>query len=208
MTLPVDYGDLVSLFLFIFALVGLMRGWYKEGITSLFAAALALLVWRPEVARVLIGRITEVLRLLVVLITSGLNPEAQALAEPSGGIGSLLDPDSYRIYVVITVVLLAVSYVVGEATFKQRMTALGRILGALLGGFNGYIILSLIKQFIINQVRAEAVGPIGAEQFSVQVTGVPTSSFLMGSGIIFILIVVIGVIALMVAGDRLKLPLK
>jgi hypothetical protein len=208
MTLPVEYSDLVSLFLFIFALVGLMRGWYKEGITSLFAAFLALLVWRPEVARMVIGRITEVLKLLLAFIRTGLNPESQALAEPSTGLGSLLDPNSYEIYVVITVVLLAVSYVVGEATFKQRMTALGRILGALLGGFNGYIILSLIKQFILNQVQAQAVGPIKAEQLSVQVTEVPTSNFFTGSGLIFIFIVVIGVIALMVAGDRLKLPLK
>jgi hypothetical protein len=208
MTLPVEYSDLVSLFLFIFALVGLMRGWYKEGITSLFSAALALLVWRPEVARMLIGRITEVLKLLIVFIRTGLNPEPQALAEPSVGLGSLLDPNSYEIYVVITVVLLAVSYVVGEATFKHRMTALGRILGALLGGFNGYIILSLIKQFIINQVRVQAVGPVKAEQLSVQVTEVPTSNFFTGSGLVFILIVVIGVVALMVAGDRLKLPLK
>jgi uncharacterized membrane protein required for colicin V production len=207
-TLPIEYGELVSLFLFIFAFVGLMRGWYKEGITSLFAAALALLVWRPEAARMLIGRITEVLKVLIVFIRAGLNPEPQALGEPSAGLGSLLDPNSYEIYVVITVVLLAVSYVVGEATFKQRMTALGRLLGAMLGAFNGYVILSLVKQFVINQVQVQAVGPIKAEQLSVQVTEVPTGSFFTGSGLIFIFIVVIGVIALMVAGDRLRLPLK
>jgi hypothetical protein len=208
MTLPIEYDQLVTLFLFIFAMVGLMRGWYKEGITSLFAALLALLVWRPEVARVLIGRVTDVLKVLIVFIRAGLNPEPQAVAQPSAGIGSLLDPNSYEIYVVITVVLLAVSYVVGEATFKQRMTALGRILGAGLGAFNGYVILALVKQFIINQVQTQAVGAVKAEQLSVQVTDVPTSNFFTGSGLIFVFIVVIGVIALMVAGDRLKLPLK
>lgn len=208
MTLPVDYNQLVTLFLFIFAMVGLMRGWYKEGITSLFAALLALLVWRPEVARTLIGRFTEVLKVLVLFIRTGLNPEPQALAEPSVGVGTLLDPNSYEIYVVITVVLLAVSYVVGEATFKHRMTALGRVLGAMLGSFNGYVILALVKQFLINQVQVQAVGPIKGEQLSVQVTDVPTSNFFTGSGLIFIFIVVIGVVALMVAGDRLKLPLK
>jgi hypothetical protein len=208
MTLPVEYDQLVTLFLFVFAMVGLMRGWYKEGITSLFAALLALLVWRPEVARTLIGRITDVLKVLAVFIRTGLNPQPQALAEPSAGVGSLLDPNSYEIYVVITVVLLAVSYVVGEATFKQRMTALGRILGAMLGAFNGYVILALVKQFIINQVQVQAAGPIKSGQVSVQVTDVPTSNFFTGSGLIFIFIVVIGVVALMVAGDRLKLPLK
>jgi hypothetical protein len=208
MTLPVEYDQLVTLFLFVFAMVGLMRGWYKEGITSLFAALLALLVWRPEVARVLIGRVTDVLKVLIVFIRAGLNPEPQAVAQPSAGVGSLLDPNSYEIYVVITVVLLAVSYMVGEATFKHRMTALGRILGAMLGAFNGYVILSLVKQFLINQVQVQAAGPIKGGQLSVQVTDVPTSNFFTGTGLIFIFIVVIGIVALMVAGDRLKLPLK
>jgi hypothetical protein len=208
MTLPVEYDQLVTLFLFVFAMVGLMRGWYKEGITSLFAALLALLVWRPEVARALIGRVTDVLKVLIVFIRAGLNPEPQAVAQPSAGVGSLLDPNSYEIYVVITVVLLAVSYMVGEATFKHRMTALGRILGAMLGAFNGYVILSLVKQFLINQVQVQAAGPIKGGQLSVQVTDVPTSNFFTGTGLIFIFIVVIGIVALMVAGDRLKLPLK
>jgi hypothetical protein len=208
MTLPVEYDQLVTLFLFVFAMVGMMRGWYKEGITSLFAALLALLVWRPEVARALIGRITDVLKVLIVFIRAGLNPEPQAVTQPSAGVGSLLDPNSYEIYVVITVVLLAVSYVVGEATFKHRMTALGRILGAMLGAFNGYVILSLVKQFLINQVQVQAAGPIKGGQLSVQVTDVPTSNFFTGSGLIFIFIVVVGIVALMIAGDRLKLPLK
>ena len=125
MTLPIAYSDLVSLFLFIFALVGLMRGWYKEGITFLFAASLALLVWRPEAASMLIGRITDVMKALVMFIRAGFNPESQALAEPGADTGTLLDPNSYKIYVVITVALLAVSYIVGEVTFKQKMTALG-----------------------------------------------------------------------------------
>jgi uncharacterized membrane protein required for colicin V production len=88
------------------------------------------------------------------------------------------------------------------------MTALGRILGALLGAFNGYVILSLVKQFLINQVQVQAAGPIKGGQLSVQVTDVPTSNFFTGTGLIFIFIVVIGIVALMVAGDRLKLPLK
>jgi hypothetical protein len=66
----------------------------------------------------------------------------------------------------------------------------------------------MVKQFVINQVWAQAVGPIKAEQLSLQVTEVPTSNFFTGSGLIFVFIVVIGVVALMVAGDRLKLPLK
>jgi hypothetical protein len=204
----VDYSDLVSLFLFIFALVGLMRGWYKEGITFLFAASLAFLVWRPEAAYMVIKQVTEVMKALIMFIRVGLNPEAQALAEPVDDTGTLLDPDSYKIYVIIAVVMLAVSYIVGEVTFKQRMTALGRILGAGLGALNGYIVISLIKQFIIDRVQAQAAVPLEGGDFAIQVTEVPTSSIFTGAWLILIIIVAIGVIALIVAGDRLKLPLK
>jgi hypothetical protein len=120
----------------------------------------------------------------------------------------LLDPDSYRLYIVVMVVLLFVSYLVGEATFKQRITPLGRLLGGLLGAFNGYIILSLIKQYLLNDLQAQGKMVAQSNELSVQLTGVPTSNFFAGSGIIFIFVVVIGVVALLVAGDKLRLPLK
>ena len=56
MILPIEYSDVITLILAIFAFVGIMRGWYKEGITSLFVAALAILVWKPALANEIIGR--------------------------------------------------------------------------------------------------------------------------------------------------------
>ncbi|MFN2154203.1 MAG: hypothetical protein ACK2UX_03115, partial [Anaerolineae bacterium] len=141
-------------------------------------------------------------------IRAGFNPESQALAEPGADTGTLLDPNSYKIYVVITVALLAVSYIVGEVTFKQKMTALGRILGAGIGILNGYIIVSLIKQFIVDRFQAQAAVPIKGEQFSIQVTDLPVSSIFTGPWVILIFMVAIGVIVLMVAGNRFKLPLR
>ena len=120
----------------------------------------------------------------------------------------MLDPDSYRLYIIITVVLIGISYLVGEATFNDKVTPLGRLIGGILGAFNGYVIITLIKQYMLNQLRAQGQFSAQSNQLSVQLTDVPTDNLFAGSGIIFIFIVVIAVIALLVAGDRFKLPLK
>jgi hypothetical protein len=208
MVLPIEYGDVVTLFLFIFAAVGLMRGWYKEGITAFFAAALAILVWKPELARDVIDTINDLIKLVAMFIGSGFSLQPDRLTTQTVNPDLMLDPDSYRLYIVITVVLLGVSYVVGEATFKNRITPLGRLIGGILGAFNGYVIISLVKQYMLNHLRAQGTFNAQSDQLSVQLTDVPTGNLFAGTGIIFIFIVVIGVIALLVAGDRLKLPLK
>ena len=46
MTLPIEYTEVLTLVLVIFGIVGMMRGWYREGVTALFVALLAILVWR------------------------------------------------------------------------------------------------------------------------------------------------------------------
>ena len=208
MALPIEYTDLVMLFLFIFAVVGLMRGWFKECITALFSGALAVLVWQPDIAREVIEKINDLIKLIVMFVKSGFSLKPQTLMAQTVDPDLLLDPDSYRLYIIVTVVMLAVSYIVGEATFKGKMTPLGRLLGGLLGGFNGYVILALVKQYMLNHLIAKGVYSATSNQLSVQVTSVPTGNFFAGSGIIFVFIVVIGVVALLVAGDRLKLPLK
>jgi len=208
MTLPIEYSDLVMLFLFVFAIVGLMRGWYKEGITSFFVAALAVLVWRPSLAQKIIETVNDLLKLIIMFLKSGFSLQPQSLMAQTVDPKLLLDPDSYRLYIVVTVVLIAVSYVIGEATFKDKMTPLGRLLGGVLGAFNGYVILALGKQYLLNHLQSKNAFVAQSNQLSIEMANVPTSNFFAGSGIIFIFVVVVGVVALLVAGDRLKLPLK
>jgi hypothetical protein len=208
MTLPIEYSDLIGLFLFIFAIVGVMRGWYKEGITAFFVAALAVLVWQPDVAREIIDTINDLIKLITMFVRSGFSLNPSVLVAQKVDPAALLDADSYRLYIVITIVLIAVSYAIGEATFKQKMTPLGRLLGGLIGGFNGYVILSLLKQYMVNYLAAQDAMVVQSDKLAVQVSEVPTGNFFSGSGIVFIFVVVISVVALLVAGDRLRLPIK
>ncbi len=210
MILPIEYSDLITLILAIFAFVGVMRGWYKEGITSLFVAGLAIMVWQPSLAREIIGVINGVIKLIVSFFKAklSLDPAKLSMAAQAVKPDVLLDPDSYRLYIVLMIVMLIVSYFIGEANFKGKITPLSRVLGGMLGLFNGFIIASLTKQYFLNYLQAKNKYVAWSDQLSIQMTDVPTDNFFAGYGIIFILIVLVGVIALMIAGDRLKLPLK
>ena len=210
MTLPIEYSDIVTLVLAVFAFVGIMRGWYKEGITSLFVAALAVLVWRPALANEIIGVINGVIKLVLTFFNArfSLDPSKLSAAAQSVEPDLLLDPNSYRLYIIVTVAALVVSYFVGEANFKGKTTPLGRLLGGLLGLFNGFVIATLLKQYLLNYLVSQNQYVAQSNQLAIQMTDVPTDNFFAGYGIVFILVVLVGVIALMIAGDRLRLPLR
>jgi hypothetical protein len=207
-TLPIEYSDLLILILAIFAFVGIMRGWYKEGITSLFTSALAILVWKPEWANEIIEKVNDLIKLILIFVGARGSLDPSTLAAQTVDSDLLIDPNSYRLYMVITVALLIISYFVGEATFKGRVTPLSRLLGGLFGTFNGFVILSLVRQYFLNYLRSKNEFYVVSDELSIRMTEVPTSSIFAGYGIIFVFIVLIDVVALLVAGDRLRLPLK
>ncbi|MBN1937590.1 MAG: hypothetical protein JW934_23235 [Anaerolineae bacterium] len=208
MVLPIEYSDIITLILMIFAFVGIMRGWYKEGITSIFVAALAILVWKPAVANKVIDLVNAIIKLILSFFKANLSLDPSQISAAADSVQPIIDPASFKLYIIITVALLIISYFVGEANFKGKVTPMGRVLGGLLGLFNGFVIASLVKQYLLNYLVAKNQYMAWSDQLSIQMTDVPTDNFFAGYGIIFILIVLVAVIALMIAGDKLKLPLK
>jgi len=208
MVLPINYSELLILVLAIFGFVGVMRGWYKEGITSLFVVALALLVWKPSIAREIIDLVNKIIKLVVMFVKAGFSLDPSKIVAQSVKEDWLLEPDSYRIYIVLLVVMLAGSYLVGDATFKDKLTPLGRIVGGILGLCNGYVVLALVRQYMLDYLRSRNQFLAASNELSMQLKDMPTENFFAGYGIIFVFVVMIGVVALLVAGDKFKLPLK
>jgi hypothetical protein len=145
---------------------------------------------------------------VIMFIKSGLSTDPSRIMAQSVSPDLLLDPNSYRLYIGFTAIMVLVSYIVGDLSFKGKITPLGRLIGGILGLANGYVLLSLIKQFIVNYLQSQGEFFAQSDQLAVRVTNVPAESFLAGYGIIFVFVVLVGVIALLIAGDRLKLPLK
>ena len=208
MTLPVDYSELQILLMAVFAFIGIMRGWYREGITALFVAFLAIMVWQPELAEGIIGWINDLVRLLMAFLRSGFSLQPSAWAAQSVNAEVVIVPSSYRFWMTITAILIVISYLVGEASFKGKITPLGRLLGGILGAANGFVLLSLARQYLTDYWVAQGRIVAASGELSIELTNVPAGSFVGGSGIIFVLVILIAVIGLLIAGDRLGLPLK
>jgi hypothetical protein len=208
MTLPIEYNEVLSLVLVIFGIVGMMRGWYREGVTALFVALLAVLVWQPEIGEAIIDWINNFIRFIVAFFRAGLTFNTERLTAQAAGTNPPLDPDSYRLWIVITVVLVGVSYAIGEATFNGKMAPLGRLLGGIIGAANGFVLISLVKQYLTNYWAAQGRVMAQGGQVAIQMTNVPATSFVSGYGIVFVLVILIAVVGLLIAGDRFKLPLN
>jgi hypothetical protein len=208
MTLPIEYSEVVTLVLIIFGIVGMMRGWYREGVTALCVAFLAVLVWQPEIADSIIQWVNSFLRFIVTFFRAGLTFNTSELTAQAAKVGTLLNPDSYRLWIVVTLAMVAVSYAVGEATFNGKITPLGRLLGGLIGAANGFVLVSLAKQYLADYWTSQGQITAQADRVAIELTNVPTASFVSGYGIVFVLIILIAVLGLLIAGDRFKLPLN
>jgi hypothetical protein len=209
MTVPIKYDEVLTLVLVIFGMVGMMRGWYREGLTSFFVAFLAILVWRPEIGNGIIDWINGFLRFVIGFFKAGLTFNTAKLSTATAGVSNVLEPTSYQLWIIITVVLIGISYAVGEATFDGPTSALGRLLGGVLGAANGFVIFNLVKEFLARDwgVRT-GISASSAGEVAIQMTNVPAGSFVSGYGIVFVLILLIAVVGLLIAADKLKLPLK
>ena len=209
MTLPIDYRELQLLILFIFAMVGIMRGWYREGITALFVAALGVFAWRPEVGEWIINWINNLIKFILILVRSGFSFDPARLSAQVVSPSSLLDPDSYRLWMSVTVIMVVVSYVIGENTsFHGNMTGLGRVLGGVLGVANGFVLLALARQYLTDYWRSQGLVVAQSGPVTVQLNNVPAGDFAGGYGIVFVLVILVAVIVLLIAGDRLRWPLQ
>jgi len=208
MTLPIDYTEVLTLVLIIFGIVGMMRGSYREGVTALFVVLLAILVWRPEIGEAIINWVNSFLKFIVAFFKSGLTFNATKLTTNVANTADLLDPSSYRLWMVVTIVLIGASYAVGEATFNsQTIRPLGRLLGGLIGIGNGYVLVSIAKQYLANYWVAQGRVVATSGQVAIEMTNVPAAGFTSGYGLVFVLIILIAAIGLLIAGDRLDLPL-
>ncbi len=84
------------------------------------------------------------------------------------------------------------------------MAPLGRLLGGLLGALNGWVLLSLARQYLAEYWEAQGQIAVTGAPMSVQLTDVPTVSFTGTYGIIFVIGILIAVLVLLISSDRLK----
>jgi hypothetical protein len=189
-TLVIPYEQLLLLVMALFMFVGATRGWYREFISSVVLVALAVFLLKPELATPIVRYVSTLLRMVIAFIRSGFSLDLRRLADNVEGIELPFGADNpYMFFIIALVAFVLLSYSVGGNS--KKVTPLSRILGGLLGLFNGFIVVSLFREYAVKYIQRAspvlaAAGPPPA--ISLQVTNLPVGGFLSGTAGMVVLV--------------------
>ena len=134
---------------------------------------MALPLFYPEMADAIIAIVNRlfviVMKFLAVLTESEVVQTA-----------AVDESNSYRLFVIILAILVALSYTSDRIGFAQQgLTAFNALLGGIFGAFNGFMALSLAKDYVLGNFfksGAEAQAASTISGLSLSIEDVPVSS--------------------------------
>jgi len=203
----IPYDQLLLLVMGLFMFVGGTRGWYREFISTVVLVALTVFLIRPEMATPMVKYIAGFLRIVVAFFRSGLSLDLGQLGDAAGNIELPFDASNpYMFFIIGLVIFVLLSY--SSAGGGGQVTALSRLLGGLLGLFNGFLVISLFKEYAVKYLQRAtpelaAAGP--PPEVGVSVSGLPSGSLLSGSGgtlMLVLLALMVGVFLVSMASGR------
>lgn len=197
--LEIPYNQLLLLVMALFMFVGATRGWYREFITTCGLIALLAILIKPELAARIIDYISKLVRLILAFLQGRGAVDPKRLLAAYETVKVPFDgKNPYLLLIIALVGFVVLSY--GTRGGGKDVSALSRILGGLLGLFNGYLAVSLFTEYVIKYIRgrtpvlATAAPP---QQFSVAISRLPSGDLLRGQGL-QILAGLLGVLAAVV----------
>jgi hypothetical protein len=197
-TLAIPYDQLLLLVMALFMFVGATRGWYREFISTAVLISLTVFLLKPELAAPVVRYTAGFSRIVVAFLRSGFSLDLGRLADSVDQVTLPFDASNpYMLFVVSLVLFVLLSYTTGGA---RSVSALSRLLGGLLGLFNGFLVVSLFKEYVVKyfqkslpEIAAASVSP----DVAVSVSGLPTGSLLTGGGstlVVVLLALIAGVL--------------
>ncbi|HMQ50509.1 MAG TPA: hypothetical protein PKE64_02240 [Anaerolineae bacterium] len=166
-----------------FALTGFLRGWWKESVNTIFLGLLIFLLRQSQLAQLLIETLNQVLDFLWQLIPGAFRDQLGVWLEPVFGLDELR-ADAGAGATWFTILLLSIGGAILLSRFLMpsghrprfpyyiySVTWSGAILGALLGLLNGWIITSLLREYLLGQSLPNndlAAGMIATQQATAQ----------------------------------------
>lgn len=148
--MQIDWMTIIYLVVGFFALIGFFRGWWKEAITTFVLVFLLMLLQRPDWALTIVNALNKV-------IARGWQFATGLLNLPTTG-PIQLDPTWAGTWLLILLLALGLSSLIARMTLPGAANRvpgmyytvgfIGRLLGLLLGGLNGFLILNLIREYL------------------------------------------------------------
>lgn len=208
-TLEIPYDQLMLLIMGLFMFVGATRGIHREVITTIGLVVLSALLVEPALAAPIIGYLSNMVKLIVAFFLSHFSVNPQVLLETYAKVKvpfSGENPYAFLIFALVAFVLLSYA-----SRGNKDVTAFSRIVGGLLGLFNGFLVISLFKEYVIGYIRARdpSVAALGApSQVSVSLKGLPFSGLLSGSTWQIVIVILGALAGLLFLSSVFGLPLK
>lgn len=180
----IDFQTFILMVVGIFGLVGFLRGWWKEAITTGLLVLLLWLLTQPTLAASIIDFINQIIQLIVTFFRAG-SLQPTEIASTAGTVQApTINPSQFQPYIIILIIIIIFSYFTGnKALGDVALTPIARIFGGILGLINGFIIVSLVREYILGRflpdsgVSATAVAPAS---LGVTVSNVPQTSIMDG----------------------------
>jgi hypothetical protein len=206
--LTLDWETLTIIIVALFALSGFLRGWWREGITTIFLILLTIFLTSPELAGSIIEFINGIIETAWGILT-GLF-ETLGIAEATVAAAStppiVINPDDRTVFVIILIIMVLLSYFTSKITLGGRtITFGGRIFGGILGAINGFLAVNLVKEYIVGRffpetgLSAQTAAP---DELSIAITNVPPESVFTDTS--QLLVIGLGVIVLaLILANRL-----
>ncbi len=200
--IEIDYQALTLMIVSAFGLVGFFRGWWKEAITTGLLTLLLVMLKVPDVATPIVQFMDRIVDTLWEILQSISESSEFVASAVEVGPPPEVDPQRYWIYVIVLIVLVIASYFIGKAGLTQSVTAGGRLLGAVLGFYNGFVAVSLVREFVLGRFLPEAPATAATAtppaEVTITVTNFPEGSiaeapivfFLIGAGLLIFIIAV------------------
>jgi hypothetical protein len=195
--IQVDYNVVAYMIVGVFGLVGFFRGWWKEAVTAGLLTLLLVMLTVPDVATLIVNALNTA----VDTVWSFIQSLSQSVSQSSPAVASVaqvgsppdVTPQNYWVYVFILVGLVIASYFLGKVGLTQGLSAGSRLLGGIVGFYNGFISVSLLREFVIGRylpgASAAAANATPPSTASIQVFNLPQTS-LTDRPTVFILIAV------------------
>jgi hypothetical protein len=160
----INWTILTYIVIALFAISGFNRGWWKEALTTVLLVIFIILLQIPGIAEAIIDFYNEVVdfiwRLLPDTVQSGVASTVETifsveLDDPPFQI-DIGDPANWLfIFLILLIVATLLSRIFlpqGRLGAVYEVTPLGSFLGALVGGFNGFLIINLVREFIYGRL--------------------------------------------------------
>jgi len=203
--IDISYETLMIIVVALFALSGFLRGWWREGITTIFLILLTIFLTSPDLAESIITFVNDVIQTGWNII-GGLF-ETLGITEPTVGATStppiVINPDDRTTFIIILIVMVLLSYFTSKITLGGRtVTVGGRIFGGILGAINGFLAFNLVKEYIVGRffpatgLSAQSAAP---SQLSIAITDVPPESVFTDTSQLLVIGIGVVILALLLA---------